>query len=361
MRNSKHLMIIPMLFAAGCIGPYKQEILVEIGPNETAFKVPLEGQTSAQEKAQSEEYLKQNQVFTKRVSLAQRQQETGRVMGDFIWIPSERVIKVNRTPVTREWTDESITGTSSQDQGLPCGSRDSIAFHVNATFTGHIEESDAAKFAYHWGGDLDHERGASTRMLETVIDTNIRSFAITELQKHFGKAMLMDGIQQKEDFFEEVFQSIRKEFSPKGITCDFFGLHGNITFIDDKIQETLNKRFITENEKLIAVNQTLMQAERNKQKVSEQEGEANMQIEKAKGESESKKKIADGEAYAIITKAEAEAKANRAKAAALEGDGGARLIAMAQIAAWKGEYPQWWMSNGSPVNLLLNTPIPDKK
>lgn len=369
MRKSLALLgAFVLLAVTGCWRPFQQEIIVQIAPNETAFKVPLEGDSSTQEKLQSEEALKVNQVSAKQVSIAQRWQKTGRSINDTDgkWIPAERIIKVNRVPVTREWTNEDddkkgSSGTRPDiNDGLPLGSRDSIAFYANATLTAHIEESDAAKFVYHWGGDVDHEKGASERKLEQVIDTNVRSYAMTELQKRFGKNMFMDCISTKEDYFAEVFVEVKAEFAKVGITIDFFGLHGNLEPKNKEIQASLDKAFITENEKKIAVNQTLMQLERNKQKVNEQDGEANMARSKAEGERDVKKALADGEAYAILTKAEAEAKANKAKAAALEGEGGSRLIAMQQIMTWDGKFPQWWMGGGASPNILLSTTGPTK-
>lgn len=348
-----------MALLAGCMRDFQQEILVEIGPSESAFKVPLEGQTSAQEQAQSEEYLKKNQVFTKRVSLAQRWQETGRMSNMGKWINAERVIKVNRAPVTREWTHDDKSGTTGVDQSIPVGSLDSIAFGLNCTLTAEVDPDDAAKFIFKWSGDLDHEVNGSTRKLEIVIDTTVRSFISTSLQAKFGSVSLTEGLKNKEKFFHDTLDEARAEFKPNGITISFFGLHGNPRFVNPKVQETLDNKFISENAKLIAMNDTVMQLERNKQLVNAKEGEANMAIEAARGESESKKKVADGEAYAIEVKAKAEAGANRAKAAALEGEGGARLIAMQQILAWDGKFPQWWMGGGSP-SILLNVPGPTK-
>jgi len=56
----------------GCMKPYDKPEFVEIDTSETGFLIPLEGDLTQQAKFQSEDYLKQRKVATKRVQITHR-------------------------------------------------------------------------------------------------------------------------------------------------------------------------------------------------------------------------------------------------------------------------------------------------
>lgn len=65
------LLAVSVLMLSSCIGPYQKEIAEEIGTNETALLVPLEGASkSGQGVFMSVEYLNQNKVAAKRITMA---------------------------------------------------------------------------------------------------------------------------------------------------------------------------------------------------------------------------------------------------------------------------------------------------
>ena len=104
-------------------GPYKKELSEEVENHETAFVIPIEyGTSEDQAKLMSEEYLEKNKVAAKRIILDQRKRKTGRFWWwfDYEWIPTARVVKVDRTPVTRDWiTVKDKNGVIRQDKGFP--------------------------------------------------------------------------------------------------------------------------------------------------------------------------------------------------------------------------------------------------
>lgn len=364
MRWSNWMVAVAVLVVMACAGcgPYKVEKYVEIGPNETAFVIPMEGATSDQAKAESEEFLKKHKVFTKRITLAQREKKMGRTWGDFIWVPTDRVIRVDRAPVTREWTADPQANTPTRDDRLEFDSLDGIGFSSGFTFTAEIQEPDTERFVYRWGGDIDDAQSETKRRLEMVIDTNCRSFVQTELQNRFGQVMFSECMKQKTRFVNEVFDAARKEFKDSGITVSFFGMRGGLDPENPEIQRVLDRKFQAENEMSIALNETAAQAERNKQKVSEAKGQADMAIESARGQAETMRAMADAKAYQIQKEAEAQAAATAAKAKALEGEGGARLIQLEQVQKWTGVLPQWlFTGGGGGLPMLLNMPAPAQK
>src|SRR4051812_35624731 len=102
----------------GCIRDYDKPEYSEIDTAETGFLIPLEGDSAGQAKFASEKYLDERKVAAKRVQIVHRWNQTGRLPSDGTWIPTVRLIKVKRSPVTREWTAEATRGTASKDQAI---------------------------------------------------------------------------------------------------------------------------------------------------------------------------------------------------------------------------------------------------
>ena len=117
------MMMLIIIGLVGC-GPYKVERAVEVDSNSTAFIIPLEMSTlDGQATVVSKEFLDKHKVSAKRIILNQRARKTGRWWWEYEYIPTERVIQVDRTPVTREWiTGETKDGKSKSIRVCPkCG------------------------------------------------------------------------------------------------------------------------------------------------------------------------------------------------------------------------------------------------
>src|SRR4030095_8228328 len=82
----------------GCVRSYDAPEYVEVETDETAFVLPLEGDTSQQSKFQSARFLEEKKVSTKRVRISHRWNQTGRLSSAGQWIPAVKVIKVKRSP-----------------------------------------------------------------------------------------------------------------------------------------------------------------------------------------------------------------------------------------------------------------------
>ena len=83
-----------------------------IKPNESAFLIPYNGNTNQQSSFASEEFLNKNKIATKRIII---EKTYIRGLGN---VPEALLIKVNRAPVTREWTENNKTGTTKKNQGI---------------------------------------------------------------------------------------------------------------------------------------------------------------------------------------------------------------------------------------------------
>ena len=145
------LMALPSI--SGC-KPYDRPQYVEIDTSETGFIIPLEGDTTQQAKFQSEEYLRARKVAAKRVQVTHRWSQEGRMGWEGKWIPIVRLVKVNRSPITREWMTSDHRNAEGQrrptvnDQAIWIESADSVGFSMGFTCTAFIAEEDAAKFLY---------------------------------------------------------------------------------------------------------------------------------------------------------------------------------------------------------------------
>lgn len=178
-------------------GPAQIPPIVDIETNETAFLVPMEGESKeGQERFMSVDFLEQNKAPTKRVTLPIRKRSTGRVWFDYEWLPTLRVVTVNRTPVTREWTAEEGTGTEAKDQGIHVESKESIGFSVGVNLTASVTEEDAATFLYWYAG----------KKLAEVVDENVRGFVTSVLSREFGERDLMTGKGAKAEIFKKCFE-----------------------------------------------------------------------------------------------------------------------------------------------------------
>jgi len=224
------------LWFVSCVGPYKEDKFEEIEPNETAFVVPLEAGTEDQKQFGSEKYLMEKKVATKRVYIPQKQYDTGRGWWHYIWIPTVRVIKVDRAPVTREWTDSKATGTKSKKQDIEVESKESIGFGIGVTVTASIPEEWAAKFLYNYNG----------RALSAVIDYNIRSFVQDLLTGEFGDRDLSGCQNDRKAVFEIMMRKTTEFFAKKGIRIDNIGAAGEFAYKETAIQKAINAKFTAE-------------------------------------------------------------------------------------------------------------------
>lgn len=267
----------------GCAGPPKVEKFVEVKPNETAFVVPAEGATkNGQKQLLSIEYLESKKVAAKRISIPQRKAKTGRWWFSYKWIPTVKVIKVSRTPETREWTGGASTGTSKKDQALWVESKDSIGFGAGVNVTAKVVEEDTALFLYQFAGEP----------LAKIMDTTVRGYINSVLSRKFAEYDLEDGRAQKNIIFDGVYASAVEHFKKQGITIPNLGLAEGLVYEDPEIQEAINNKFTAEMQIQIAQQEKLAQDEVNKKIVAIATADKDAANEFAKAAEARKKQMA---------------------------------------------------------------------
>lgn len=228
---------ILMLTMNSCMGPYKQQKWVNVGTNETAFMIPLEqGTKDGQKMLKSVDYLEQKKVATKRVYIDQIQISTGRMWDDYKYIPTDTVVIVHRSPVTREWTKEAGTGTTHENQVLNVESKESIGFDVPVNCTGSVLEEDASTFLYHFGGQT----------IEYVMDHNVRPYILDVLTTEFGSRNLDKCQSDRKAVYDAMKERTVKFFKDFGLTIINLGAAGQFVYTDQTIQTSINGKFISE-------------------------------------------------------------------------------------------------------------------
>ncbi len=313
------MVIASILLSAlvGC-GPPQVEKYEEIGPSETAFMIKLEGDTQkGQAKFMSEEFLEKNKVSTKRIKYTQRKRVTGRYPADYEWILNEKIIKVDRKPVTREWTGSTDTGTSEKNEGVRAESKESITFVAGMSAAAQIEESDAAKFLYFFNNEP----------LSTIMDSQIRPYVESRFIEECGKRTLDQIITEKDKIMTAIREDAKKHFKDKGITITVLGYKGDFGYPDENIQKAINEKFIANRDN---------EAQKKKNQTRIESAQAEAQAAKILQES------AGGVAYQLRMK-ELQLREKEL------------TIQSKAVEKWNGQLPQVSGNNSSIISLPLNT------
>jgi len=233
------------LFAALCFGvvgckPYMGEMYKDIGPSETGFVVPLEGANkTSQGKFDSVAFLEERKVAAKRINIPRRYKSTGRMWYDVEIVETVRVITVDRSPVSREWTAEHETGTSKNDDLIYVESKDSIGFGIGCTITAAIEEPNTATYLYNF---------PQGRPLADVIDKDIRASITKILAREFGARDLAACKTDKAAIFDIAFAESSKYWKKFGVTIRMLGHSGGLSYENKRIQDAIDKNYEAEME-----------------------------------------------------------------------------------------------------------------
>jgi len=265
--------MLGILITMTSCGPAKVIPYEVIETNETAFVVPLEGQSKdKQGKFMSLDFLKEAKVATKRVMIPVKEYTTGRGPGAYKWIPTVRVIKVNRTPVTREWTDDKTTGTTTKNEAIEVESLDSIGFKLGVNITAMIHEDDASLFLYTYAG----------KSLASVVDQDVRGKVLSILSREFGSRDLATCKKEKKIIFDQARKEVSEHFKQYGVTVSNLGHSKGLTYVDKEIQDSINQAYVEEMNIQAQAKKNEAQAKINERNVAIARAEKDAALEFAK-------------------------------------------------------------------------------
>lgn len=280
---------------AGCRKPYDKPEFVTIEASQTAFLIPLVGDTSDQSAFESEELLLEAKVATKEIQIPHRWVQTGRRNWSGEWRASASLIIVERKPVSRSW-ESGESAADSANKAIFAETSGGIGIYVGMNCTAMIEEADAAKFLYRY----------NNTSLETIIDTDIKKMVEDEFNMAVTQYTSTDLLSHKNDIMKSVKTNVTNYFKDYGITITVLGLKEGVSYENHDIQDAIDAKFASEQD---------LEIQQNK-------NEAN--IAKAQAEAE-----------AVLIAAEAQAEANRLLAESLTD----KILAKMYYEKWNGELP----------------------
>lgn len=332
--------LIASVALCGCT-PVKVLDVVEIKPNATAWAIPLDSATqSGQVKFNSIDFLNQKKVAAKRIMVDKVERKIGRMPWDIEWIPAIRVITVDRSLVTREWTDSGDTGSSAAKEGIGVVTKDSVQLRVGLTITASIDEDDASTYLYYHG----------EKPLADVLNQNVRSFAVAELTKEYSDLMLAAAQTNSTAIYNRLFEDAKAAFKLKGITIQYLGNAEGLTYSDPAVQTSINRSYTVQQDTKTAEMEQNAQKIRNQTKILTMQADA--QAEQGAQEVRNKVTVETADAQATAAKTLLAAK----EATEFQNELSIKLIeAQAQMkmaTTWDGKMPQNILPNNSP--LLLN-------
>lgn len=299
------MILVIVLTFAGCRKPYDKPEFVTIGASQTAFLVPLTGDTTQQASFASEELLDQAKVATKEVQIPHRWVQMGRMHWNGEWRADATLIIVERKPVSRSW-ESGMDSASSANRAIFAETSDGIGVYVGMNCTALIEEADATKFLYRY----------NNTPLETIIDTDIKKMVEDQFNMEVAKYKSTELLAYKAEIMENVKANVISYFEDYGITITVLGMKEGISYENSAIQLAIDEKFASE------------------QKLEIQQNENDANVAKAEAEAE-----------AMIIAAEAQAEANRILSESITDE----ILEQMYYEKWDGKLPTVYGGDGSTM------------
>ena len=228
---------------------------IYILPNQSAFVIPDAGanQTS-QAQFMSLDYLKANKVAAKRVVIPHVKLSGSGAWSDF-YVPSARVIIVDRTPYNREWVTAANRGTSNRNEGMPCQSSEGLNVTAGVSIGVSVREEDAARYLYYFGtippkGNPSDPAVIFTsvyyaRSVEEVMDKVGRGEVLALVCQEISGRTLNDDNKQAGTIMKNVGTAMTAFLAERGITLDYIGWADTFTF-DANVQKAINDKYMAD-------------------------------------------------------------------------------------------------------------------
>lgn len=265
------LILICSMFMTGCMKPYNKPKFEEITPSQTAFLIPMTGDTTQQGVFESEELLQESKVASKRVQIPREWVKTGRISWSGKYMDTHQLVIVERKPETREWQN-GTDGTSAKNQGVTAESKESIGFTASVNCSAQIDEKNAVKFLYRY----------NNKTLESIMDTEIRARVESKFVEECSERTLEQIIANKTEIMDSVRNDVVPYFAERGVTITSLGLKGEFTYLDASIQKSMNAKFTAEKElqaQEAINNKNISEAEANKKVIEIQAQTLDAQLE----------------------------------------------------------------------------------
>lgn len=232
-------------------------------PNESAFFIPDTGANKdSQAQFDSEAYLNEKKIAVKRFviphqKLAGSGGTSWASTGWDLYVPTGRLIIVDRSPYSREWVASHERGTSARNESIPCQSKEGVNISVGVSIGASVTEDNAARYLYHFG--VLPPTDAAGRMLDrsspqTIFTSVYYSRRLSDVMDDVGRKRVQTLIcneiagrtfDQANEEAVKIIDSVRKSaseyFASVGITLEFIGWGDTFTF-DADVQKAVNDK-----------------------------------------------------------------------------------------------------------------------
>lgn len=281
-RNVKLIVIFALI--AFCLCACSRREVHTIEANQTAFLIPLKGNTANQASFESEELLNEAKVAAKQVSITYTREKVGPM--EHQWIADNMLIIVDRTPVTREWADTANIGTSTNNQAIYAESKESIGFSVGMNCSAQIyTEQDAVKFLYSY----------NNKSLADIMDSEIRARVESDFVEICAKYTMAEILTEKQAIMDYVRNDVTSYFADRGITITVLGMKDGIQYDDPSVQSAINAAFVANRE-------SEAQAVKNQTKIDAAKADADAMLIKANAEAEANKVMSESITEELLKK-----------------------------------------------------------
>ena len=231
----KFSFAIALLFAmavmfTGCVRPYDKPEYVEIGPNETAFVIPMFTDDNVKTEDQvhlneNVEFYQRNMVSSKLIQIPHKWIKTGRFARSGYYKGTVRVITVDLTPRSGNWLANdanAIKVETAASQGIT----------IPMSYTIRIKPEDAALYlSYYKAVDF-----------QSVIDTQINRFFAQEAGKSFHNVEYKDVAKQRDIILCDAVEKTKAHFKAQGITIDQLAIVDGLVYDDKSLQTNIDEQ-----------------------------------------------------------------------------------------------------------------------
>lgn len=283
MRKLSLITLFVVVLLAGCERrPFQKPVWVDIQPNCDVYVQPVtlgvaDGAsdkvkrdetakilTAEEKKAARLEGVRKTQRMLKRINIPTDWQSLGRMHNDGKWTPTVKVVQVDMSIVTREWTHTSTSGTSASDQALGLESKDSVNFKLPCLVMALLYDSALFKSEF---GEIT---------LAEALDRNVRPLYVsagTAVFKQWDGGRDLE--TNKVKAMAEINELVVPQVKPWGIDILVFGLIGGPVYEEKSdIQKGMDNNFISQMNALVEEEKNTAQEKRNEITVQTAKAEA---------------------------------------------------------------------------------------
>ena len=292
------LLFAMMVMFTGCIRPYDKPEYVEVGPNETAFVIPMFTDDNVKTEDQvhlneNVEFYQKNMVSSKLIQIPHKWIKTGRTARSGYYKGTVRVITVDLTPRSGNWLPNdknAIKVETAASQGIT----------IPMSYTIRIKPEDAALYlSYYKAVDF-----------QSVIDTQINRFFAQEAGKSFHNVEYKDVAKQRDIILSDAVEKTKVHFKAQGITIDQLAIVDGLVYDDKSLQTNIDEQAKIQAQIVLEEQKAILISKQKANKIAEANIEADVARAKASTldlELKRARAMQEIENTKVITQAKAEA------------------------------------------------------